>query len=76
MPIVPTLLINGAEGIGTGWASKIPNYDVREIIGNINRMLNGEEPLKMVSRRRGVLRFQASVPCPRSPPGLTKGHKN
>lgn len=49
IPIIPTVLINGAEGIGTGWASKIPNYDVREIISNILRMLNGEEPQKMVS---------------------------
>lgn len=48
IPIVPTLLVNGAEGIGTGWASKIPNYDIREIIANIHRMLNGDEPLAMV----------------------------
>lgn len=49
VPIIPTVLINGAEGIGTGWASKIPNYDVRELISNILRMINGEEPQKMVS---------------------------
>lgn len=48
MPIIPTVLVNGAEGIGTGWASKIPNYNIREIISNIHRMLNGEEPLPMV----------------------------
>ncbi|XP_005721681.1 DNA topoisomerase 2-alpha isoform X1 [Pundamilia nyererei] len=48
IPIIPTVLVNGAEGIGTGWASKIPNYDIREIISNINRMLDGEEPLPML----------------------------
>ncbi len=48
MPIIPLLLANGGEGIGTGWASRIPNYDVREIINNILRMLNGEDPLTMV----------------------------
>lgn len=53
IPIIPTLLINGAEGIGTGWASKIPNYDIREIIGNIHRMLHGEEPLKMLPSYKG-----------------------
>uniref|UniRef100_A0A665VQA1 DNA topoisomerase 2 n=1 Tax=Echeneis naucrates TaxID=173247 RepID=A0A665VQA1_ECHNA len=53
MPIVPTVLINGSEGIGTGWASKIPNYDVREIISNIHRMLSGEEPLPMLPRYKG-----------------------
>uniref|UniRef100_A0A669D4Y0 DNA topoisomerase 2 n=1 Tax=Oreochromis niloticus TaxID=8128 RepID=A0A669D4Y0_ORENI len=48
IPIIPTVLVNGAEGIGTGWASKIPNYDIREIISNINRMLDGEEPMPML----------------------------
>lgn len=53
IPIIPTLLVNGAEGIGTGWASKIPNYDLREIINNIHRMLNGDDPLPMVRREDG-----------------------
>uniref|UniRef100_A0A8D3C0Y8 DNA topoisomerase 2 n=1 Tax=Scophthalmus maximus TaxID=52904 RepID=A0A8D3C0Y8_SCOMX len=53
MPIIPTVLVNGAEGIGTGWASKIPNYDIREIINNINRMLNGDEPLPMLPNYKG-----------------------
>lgn len=53
MPIIPTVLVNGAEGIGTGWASKIPNYDIREIINNIHRMLNGDEPLPMLPNFKG-----------------------
>nr|XP_046233630.1 DNA topoisomerase 2-alpha isoform X1 [Scatophagus argus] len=53
MPIIPTVLVNGAEGIGTGWASKIPNYDIREIISNIHRMLNGDEPLPMLPSYKG-----------------------
>lgn len=44
LPIIPMLLINGAEGIGTGWATKIPNHNPRDVIANIRRMLNGEEP--------------------------------
>lgn len=44
----PMVLVNGAEGIGTGWSTKLPNYDVREIIANIKRMLDGEDPLPMV----------------------------
>lgn len=51
IPIIPTVLVNGSEGIGTGWASKIPNYDIRDIISNIHRMLNGDEPLPMVRTR-------------------------
>ncbi|MEQ2203426.1 hypothetical protein XENOCAPTIV_029898 [Xenoophorus captivus] len=47
IPIIPMVLVNGAEGIGTGWACKIPNYDPREIVNNINRMLNHQDPLPM-----------------------------
>ncbi|KAM9838066.1 DNA topoisomerase 2-alpha [Aulostomus maculatus] len=53
VPIIPTVLVNGADGIGTGWASKIPNYDIREIIANVQRMLNGEEPLPMLPSYKG-----------------------
>ncbi|XP_020661519.3 DNA topoisomerase 2-alpha [Pogona vitticeps] len=48
IPIIPMVLINGAEGIGTGWSCKIPNYDIREVVNNICRMLDGEEPLPMI----------------------------
>ncbi|XP_048848792.1 DNA topoisomerase 2-beta isoform X2 [Brienomyrus brachyistius] len=48
IPIIPMVLVNGAEGIGTGWACKIPNYDPREIVNNINRMLNHQDPLPML----------------------------
>uniref|UniRef100_A0A8D0DLJ7 DNA topoisomerase 2 n=1 Tax=Salvator merianae TaxID=96440 RepID=A0A8D0DLJ7_SALMN len=48
IPILPMVLINGAEGIGTGWSCKIPNYDVREVVNNIRRMLDGAEPQPMI----------------------------
>ncbi|KAM4691900.1 LOW QUALITY PROTEIN: DNA topoisomerase 2-alpha [Rhinophrynus dorsalis] len=48
IPIIPTVLANGAEGIGTGWSCKIPNYDTREIVNNIRRLLDGEEPQPML----------------------------
>ncbi|XP_006971875.1 DNA topoisomerase 2-alpha isoform X2 [Peromyscus maniculatus bairdii] len=48
IPIIPMVLINGAEGIGTGWSCKIPNFDVREVVNNIRRLLDGEEPLPML----------------------------
>ena len=49
MPVIPTVLVNGAEGIGTGWSTKIPNYNPREIIDNLKRMLRDEPPKDMVS---------------------------
>uniref|UniRef100_A0A671FW24 DNA topoisomerase 2 n=1 Tax=Rhinolophus ferrumequinum TaxID=59479 RepID=A0A671FW24_RHIFE len=48
IPIIPMVLVNGAEGIGTGWSCKIPNYDIREIVNNIRRLMDGEEPLPML----------------------------
>ena len=39
MPIVPMCLINGAEGIGTGWSTYIPNYNYREIANEIKEKL-------------------------------------
>ncbi len=48
-PIIPMVLVNGGEGIGTGYSTFLPNYNVREIVGNIKRMMNGMEVLEMVS---------------------------
>ena len=35
LPILPVCLINGADGIGTGWSTKIPQYNPREIVKNL-----------------------------------------
>ncbi|EMP27615.1 DNA topoisomerase 2-beta, partial [Chelonia mydas] len=48
IPIIPMVLVNGAEGIGTGWACKLPNYDTREIVNNVRRMLDGLDPHPML----------------------------
>ncbi|KAF6168380.1 hypothetical protein GIB67_018220 [Kingdonia uniflora] len=47
MPTIPMVLVNGSEGIGTGWSSYVPNYNPRDIVANIKRLLNGEpmEPM-------------------------------
>lgn len=31
VPIIPMILVNGSEGIGTGWSSNIPSYDIKDI---------------------------------------------
>ncbi|CAL5330796.1 unnamed protein product [Camellia sinensis] len=43
MPVIPLVLVNGSEGIGTGWSSYIPNYNPRDIVANVRRLLNGEQ---------------------------------
>ncbi|KAI8042943.1 hypothetical protein M5D96_004267 [Drosophila gunungcola] len=47
LPIIPMVLINGAEGIGTGWSTKIANHNPREVMRNLRAMINGEEPKVM-----------------------------
>ena len=39
VPILPTILINGSSGIGTGWSSEIPNFNPMDIIENIRRRM-------------------------------------
>ncbi len=43
-PIIPMVLVNGAEGIGTGYSTKIHCYDPKEIINNLkNRLTKGSK---------------------------------
>ena len=37
------VLVNGAEGIGTGWSTFIPNFNPRDIVANLRRLLLGED---------------------------------
>lgn len=39
MPTIPLVLVNGAEGIGTGWSTSIPQYNPADIIKNIEAKL-------------------------------------
>lgn len=55
VPIIPNVLINGVEGIGTGWSTKIPCYNPKDLISNIKRMLRGEEPIKMIPWYRNFI---------------------
>lgn len=53
LPILPMILVNGAEGIGTGWSTNIPGFNPIDIINNIKRLLNGEEMDEMMPWFRG-----------------------
>ena len=47
-PILPMVLVNGCEGIGTGFSTNVPNYDVREIVTNLKALLAGRPATDMV----------------------------
>ena len=34
-PILPTILLNGAEGLGTGWSTQIPGFHPLQIVDNM-----------------------------------------
>ncbi|KAF8554543.1 type II DNA topoisomerase [Imleria badia] len=53
MPIVPMVLVNGAEGIGTGWSTNIPSYNPEDIVANLRRLMAGEEMIPMLPWWRG-----------------------
>ncbi|KAL9179430.1 hypothetical protein ACHAXT_008720 [Thalassiosira profunda] len=47
MPVIPMLLVNGSEGIGTGWSSNVRSHNPREIISNLRRLIDNEETEEM-----------------------------
>ncbi|EJD75625.1 DNA topoisomerase 2 [Loa loa] len=57
-PIIPMILINGAEGIGTGWATKILPRCPRQIISNAQRLIDGRPLQDMLPHFR---KFQGTI---------------
>ncbi|CAE7303561.1 TOP2 [Symbiodinium natans] len=52
-PVIPLVLVNGAEGIGVGWSTAVPNYNPRDLIANVRRHLRGEPLEPMTPWYRG-----------------------
>ncbi|KAF2830698.1 type II DNA topoisomerase [Ophiobolus disseminans] len=48
IPVLPTILVNGSSGIGTGWSSEIPNFNPMDIIDNLRiRLQDGSSKADM-----------------------------
>lgn len=58
VPILPLVLVNGGEGIGTGWMTAIPNFNPRDIVANLHRLMEGDAPVEMQPWYHG---FQGSI---------------
>ena len=52
-PIIPMVLVNGAEGIGTGWSTSVPEYNPIDLAQNLIRKIRGESMEKMVPWYKG-----------------------
>jgi DNA topoisomerase-2 len=46
-PILPMILINGTVGIGTGFSTFVPSYNIQEIVDNVQRCILGKEQQEM-----------------------------
>ena len=46
-PIIPMVLVNGAEGIGTGFSTKCPQFNPVDIINNIINMIDDNDYISM-----------------------------
>lgn len=63
LPVIPMLLVNGAQSTGTGWSTNIPKYDPIQLIRCLRGMMNGRAPevLKPFYRNfRGEIRVVSS----------------
>jgi DNA topoisomerase II len=53
MPTIPMVLVNGTEGIGTGFSCYVPPFNPSDIKENIKRILGGEDVVPMKPWFRG-----------------------
>ena len=53
IPILPMLLVNGSQGIGTGWSTEIPMFNPIDIIENIKLYFDGTPLKEMIPYYRG-----------------------
>lgn len=53
LPVVPMILVNGADGIGTGWSTTIPPFNPEDLVSNIRKLMNNEQPDELVPWFRG-----------------------
>ena len=53
MPILPLAVINGGEGIGTGFSTKIPSHNPLDVIANIRLLMSDKEQAVMKPWFRG-----------------------
>lgn len=53
MPCIPVILVNGGEGIGTGYSTNIPCYNPSDIKKNLLKCMKGDRPTPMVPWYKG-----------------------
>ena len=59
-PIIPLLLCNGCQGIGTGWSTYIPPHNPREVLESVKAKLD-ETPCPAINP--WVRGFKGNISC-------------
>eukprot|EP01032_Pedospumella_encystans_P016292 gene16292-18589_t len=44
VPVIPTLLLNGSHGIGTGWSTSVPTFHLPHVVDQVRHKLLGTVP--------------------------------
>jgi DNA topoisomerase II len=58
MPIIPLILVNGSEGIGTGFSTKVPCHNPEEVVKNLFNLMDNKPVQQMKPWYRG---FQGKI---------------
>lgn len=53
LPILPMILVNGSDGIGTGFSTKVPPHDPEIIVKNLFNLMDDKPMEKMIPLFRG-----------------------
>mmetsp|Transcript_31959 Transcript_31959/g.95704 ORF Transcript_31959/g.95704 Transcript_31959/m.95704 type:complete len:1312 (-) Transcript_31959:14-3949(-) len=59
-PIIPLLLVNGAQGIGTGWSTFVPPHNPRDVLSYVRAKLDGDSLPAIRPWARG---FTGEIEC-------------
>jgi len=61
IPIIPMLLVNGSEGIGTGYSTNIPCYNPDDIIANLKRLIDSDGTLEQLPMTPWYRGFKGTI---------------
>jgi DNA topoisomerase-2 len=62
LPVLPLLLLNGADGIGTGWSTAVPCFNPLDVLAAVRAALDGRAPPAMHPWYRGFTGRITPVP--------------
>jgi DNA topoisomerase-2 len=48
IPVIPMILVNGTQGIGTGYSTTVLSYNPLDIVNNIYNLMDGKEMTEMM----------------------------